>query len=75
MAGLGGMYIKCMQNPGYNLLADSGFSAVDGLIRTTNKFLEDIDDEYNNEYGSAKSINFVQCRQAAGTSYIKDKIH
>ena len=65
------MYELCARLAPYNLLSDAGFSPGEGgLIRTTTSFLEDIEYEFNHQYGVAQATDFVQLRQAAKWSML-----
>ena len=48
-----------------HILADSGFCDVDGILKTTEKFLTQIEEEYLQGSGSVRAATFVACRQAA----------
>lgn len=65
VAGLGGLYQLTQLNPEFNILADSAFCPVNGIIKTTESFLRSIEEEYANGFGLARAATFVACRQAA----------
>ena len=46
VAGIGGLYQLTQLNPDFHILADSGFCDVDGILKTTEKFLTQIEEEY-----------------------------
>lgn len=65
VAGIGGLYQLTQLNADFHILADSGFCDVDGILKTTEKFLTQIEEEYLQGSGSVRAATFVACRQAA----------
>ena len=65
VAGLGGLYKLTQRNPSYNVLADSAFCVVAGILKTTDKFLREIEEEFQSGHSSVRAATFVAARQAA----------
>ena len=64
VAGIGGLYQLTQLNPDFHILADSGFCDVDGILKTTEKFLTQIEEEY--------SLNWTQVEIKARTKQLAE---